>query len=58
MALRLPGRVFLHLKNVPVDARDLHRNIVQMQLRLTEGNIDADAHNRAAAERFAVNINR
>ena len=42
MALRLPGRVFLHLKDVPVDARDLHRNIVQMQPRLPEGNIDAD----------------
>ena len=42
MALRLPGRVFLHLKDIPVDARDLHRNIVQMQPRLPEGNIDAD----------------
>ena len=42
MALRLPGRVFLHLKDVPVDARDLHRNIAQTQLRLPEGNIDAN----------------
>ena len=42
MALRLPGRIFLHLKDVPVDTRDLHRNIVQMQPRLPEGNIDAD----------------
>ena len=42
MALRLAGRVFLHLKDMPLDARDLHRNIVQMQPWLSEGNIDAD----------------
>ena len=42
MALRLAGRGLLHLKDVPVDARDLHRNIVQVQPWLPEGNIDAD----------------
>ena len=42
MALRRPGRDFLYLKDVPVDARDLHRNIVQMQPWLPEGNIDAN----------------
>ena len=42
MALQLPGGGFLHLKDVAIDARDLHRNIVQMQLRLPQGNIDAD----------------
>ena len=32
MALRLSGRGFLDLKDVPIDARNRHRNIVQMQL--------------------------
>gem|GEM_PF-4327013 len=42
MALWLPGRVFLHLKDMPIDARDLHRNIAQMQPWLPERHIDAD----------------
>ena len=42
VALRLSGGGFLHLKDVPIDTRDAHRNIVQMQLRLPKGDIDAD----------------
>lgn len=42
MAHWLPGGIFLHLKDAPIDACDRHWNIVQMQLRLLKGNIDAD----------------
>ena len=42
MALRLSGRGFLDLKDVPIDARNRHRNIVQMQLRLPKGDINTD----------------
>lgn len=43
IAPRLPGQGFLDLKNVTIDARDLHRNIPQLQPRLPKRDVDADA---------------
>ena len=42
VTLCLSGRVFLNLKNMRIDTRDCHRNIVQLEFWLDHRNIDAD----------------
>ena len=42
IALWLPGRGIFDLKDVPIDARDLHRDIAQMEFWMGDGNIDVD----------------